>query len=139
MNSPTQISCCFKQGITGGGQALGVFSSSIWHDIIHNISRWSGYVLATAMAGVGLGTSIRAFKGLGIKPFYVGLLAAIVVGATGLILLLLLKAKIDSDILRESKGVLQVDYSIGFWLAFLLFLFAAGLNGFLFSQRRYQA
>ena len=33
-----------------------------------------------AMAGVGLGTRLKTLKGLGIKPFYVGLFASLVVG-----------------------------------------------------------
>ena len=33
-----------------------------------------------ALAGVGLNTSFRIFKGLGIKPFLVGLGAALIVG-----------------------------------------------------------
>jgi len=82
-------------GINGGGQALGVFSSGAWDNTIYYISRWSGYVLATAMAGVGLGTSFSTLKGLGIKPFYVGLLAAIVVGAAGLVLVLVLGSYVD--------------------------------------------
>ena len=40
----------------------------------------AGYVLAMAMAGVGLGTRLKTLKGLGITPFYVGLFAALVVG-----------------------------------------------------------
>jgi uncharacterized membrane protein YadS len=42
------------------------------------------------MAGVGLGTSFATVRGLGIKPFYVGLFAATIVGVTSLILVLLI-------------------------------------------------
>jgi len=77
-------------GINGGGQAFGLFSSDAWDNVVRYIRSWSGYVLATAMAGVGLGTSFKTLRGLGIKPFYVGLLAAIIVGATGLVLALIL-------------------------------------------------
>jgi uncharacterized membrane protein YadS len=42
------------------------------------------------MTGVGLGTSLATMKGLGIKPFYVGLFSATIVGVTSLILVLLL-------------------------------------------------
>ncbi len=48
------------------------------------------YILATAMAGVGLGTSLRAIRGLGPKPFRVGILAATSVGAVSIVLVLLL-------------------------------------------------
>ena len=77
-------------GIDGGGQAFAIFSSEVWSDIIHYIKQWSGYILATAMAGVGLGTSLATMKGLGIKPFYVGLFSATSVGVTSIILVLIL-------------------------------------------------
>ncbi len=73
-------------GIDGGGQAFALFGSEVWHGIIQYVKEWSGYILATAMAGVGLGTSLSTMKGLGIKPFYVGLFSATVVGITSLIL-----------------------------------------------------
>ena len=41
---------------------------------------WAGNLLVVALAGVGLSTDFRAFRGLGIKPFIVGLGAALVVG-----------------------------------------------------------
>jgi uncharacterized membrane protein YadS len=77
-------------GIDGSGEAFAVFSSGSWSDVISNVKQWSGYLLATAMAGVGLGTSLATLKGLGIKPFYVGLFSATMVGVTSLILVLIL-------------------------------------------------
>ena len=43
----------------------------------------SRYLLGTAMAGVGLGTSAQALKGVGVKPFIVGMGGAAVVGSVG--------------------------------------------------------
>mmetsp|Transcript_43402 Transcript_43402/g.112416 ORF Transcript_43402/g.112416 Transcript_43402/m.112416 type:complete len:465 (-) Transcript_43402:433-1827(-) len=43
----------------------------------------SGQLLATAMAAVGLSTSFSVFKGVGLKPFAVGMAGAAVVGLTG--------------------------------------------------------
>jgi uncharacterized integral membrane protein (TIGR00698 family) len=77
-------------GIESGGQAFAVLSNELWSNIIHYIKQWSGYILATAMAGVGLGTSLKTMKGLGIKPFYVGLVSATIVGVTSIILVLIL-------------------------------------------------
>jgi len=77
-------------GINSGGQAFALLTDVTWKAVIINIKQWSGYILATAMAGVGLGTSIATMRGLGIKPFYVGLFAATVVGVTSLILVLLI-------------------------------------------------
>lgn len=64
------------------------------------------------------------------------LIASAVSGITGLILLELFKFKLDNEVLREGKGILQLEYGIGFWLTFLLFLSAAALNGFLFFQSK---
>jgi uncharacterized membrane protein YadS len=58
--------------------------------VISGVKQWSGYLLATAMAGVGLGTSLATVKGLGLKPFYVGLFSATIVGVTSIILVLIL-------------------------------------------------
>ena len=77
-------------GIEGGGQAFALFSSGTWGNIISYTKEWSGYILATAMAGVGLGTSLSTLKGLGIKPFYVGLFSATIVGITSIIMVLIL-------------------------------------------------
>jgi len=84
-------------------------------------------ILALFSAIVGLGLSFLKGKKSSIAPA--------IIGAAGLILLLVLKIKLDSNILKEGQGMLQLKYGIGFWLTFLFFLFAAGLNAFLFSQR----
>lgn len=74
-------------GVDGGGQAFGIWDPAAWSDLTHGIRTWAEYVLATAMAGVGLGTSIRQLRGLGLKPFAVGIAAALAVGgvAVGLV------------------------------------------------------
>lgn len=67
-------------GIQHGGLALDVWSKADWSRGIILVSDAAGYALAMAMAGVGLGTRLKTLKGLGIKPFYVGLFASLVVG-----------------------------------------------------------
>lgn len=70
------------------GSAFGLFRPHAWKDFY---SFWSSfgstYGLGLAMAGVGLSTNLKIFKGLGIKPFYIGLVAAISVGAVSLLLI----------------------------------------------------
>ena len=44
------------------------------------------YFLGTALAGVGLGTSLSVFKGVGLKPFAVGLVGALLVGLVGFLM-----------------------------------------------------
>ncbi len=46
--------------------------------------------IAMAMAGVGLGTRLKSMRGLGIKAFYVGLFASLVVGIASAIAVFLL-------------------------------------------------
>jgi uncharacterized integral membrane protein (TIGR00698 family) len=67
-------------GLQQGGSAFGLWDVNSWAMITEGIKEWSGYILATAMAAVGLGTSFRSMRSLGIRPFYVGLLAAATVG-----------------------------------------------------------
>jgi uncharacterized integral membrane protein (TIGR00698 family) len=57
-----------------------------WHSLCKFINHWAGHFLALAMAGVGLGTDIKRLKQLGVKPFLVGLVAAVTVGVVSLIL-----------------------------------------------------
>ncbi|WP_175637165.1 hypothetical protein [Oceanobacillus sojae] len=38
------------------------------------------------MAGVGLSTNFKKFKGMGLKPFYIGFMAAVAVGVVSVIL-----------------------------------------------------
>jgi len=77
-------------GIQGSGLAMGLWNEQLWADITGGIKQWSGYILATAMAGVGLGTSFKSMKGLGIRPFYVGLFAATMVGVSAIAMVFLL-------------------------------------------------
>lgn len=44
------------------------------------------WLLAAAMASVGLSTNLRSFRALGLKPLWLGAIAAVLVGATGLVL-----------------------------------------------------
>lgn len=72
--------------VDSGGQAFGLFGAGPWKDLTHGIRTWAEYILAAAMAGVGLGTSIQQLKGLGIKPFLVGITAAVAVGVVSIAL-----------------------------------------------------
>lgn len=67
-------------GINGGGNAFGVWNSVAWAGIYDFVKTWAGNLLVVALAGVGLSTDFRAFRGLGTKPFLVGLCAAMAVG-----------------------------------------------------------
>lgn len=52
------------------------------HVVLAKVVTWlSTFLLTIAMAGVGLGVDLRAFKVVGMKPLYVGFVAAIVLAA----------------------------------------------------------
>eukprot|EP00467_Chlorarachnion_reptans_P008745 CAMPEP_0114520938 /NCGR_PEP_ID=MMETSP0109-20121206/19902_1 /TAXON_ID=29199 /ORGANISM="Chlorarachnion reptans, Strain CCCM449" /LENGTH=457 /DNA_ID=CAMNT_0001701975 /DNA_START=330 /DNA_END=1699 /DNA_ORIENTATION=- len=73
--------------IERGGKAFGYFEKQEWKDLANRIGNDVGgrFLLGTAMAGVGLNTSLATFRegGLGIRPFIVGSTGALVVGLTG--------------------------------------------------------
>jgi uncharacterized integral membrane protein (TIGR00698 family) len=77
-------------GIEAGGNAFGLWDGGAWKGIYSSIKTWAGNLLVVALAGVGLGTDFRTFKGLGIKPFLVGLGAALLVGVVSFIAISLL-------------------------------------------------
>ncbi len=69
------------------GAAFGFIGTDTWEGIYTFWSSFgSKYLLGMAMAGVGLSTDFKMFKGLGMKPFYIGLIAAISVGLVSLTL-----------------------------------------------------
>jgi uncharacterized integral membrane protein (TIGR00698 family) len=77
-------------GFQHGGLAIGIWTKTDWLRGIALVSDSAGYALAMAMAGVGLGTRLDTLKGLGIKPFYVGLFASLVVGIASVLAVFLL-------------------------------------------------
>jgi uncharacterized membrane protein YadS len=71
-------------GIESSGIAYGIWGAEAWGDLVHAIRTTAEYCLAMAMAAVGLGTSVAQLKGLGFKPFVVGIAAAVAVGAVSI-------------------------------------------------------
>ena len=51
-----------------------------WNLIIHYIKQLAEFLLIIAMAAIGYNTNLKYFKKLGIKPFYLGFIAASMVG-----------------------------------------------------------
>ena len=72
------------------GLAMGIWGEGTWNWLTDTTRSLSIYILAAVMAGVGLSTYFKALKGLGVKPFVVGLASAIMVGLTSIALVLLL-------------------------------------------------
>jgi uncharacterized membrane protein YadS len=63
-----------------GGLALGLWLPETWTQITATTTNWAKNLLGVAMAGVGLSTSYKVLKGLGIRPFLLGLAASVLVG-----------------------------------------------------------
>lgn len=70
------------------GAAYGFWDAASWSAFTAQIGDfWAGrLLLGTAMAAVGLNTSFSVFKGVGARPFAVGLAGALVVGAVGMVM-----------------------------------------------------
>lgn len=72
--------------LTSNGAAFGVWSAAQWASTTKSLGDYwaSQILLGTAMAAVGLNTNFAVFKGVGLKPFVVGMAGALVVGAVGM-------------------------------------------------------
>jgi uncharacterized integral membrane protein (TIGR00698 family) len=72
--------------LTTDGAAFGIWSAAQWASITKSLGDYwaSQILLGTAMAAVGLNTNFAVFKGVGLKPFAVGMAGAFVVGAVGM-------------------------------------------------------
>ena len=57
-------------------------------------------------------------------------------GALGSLSLFLMKSRMDDQILKQGRGMLQVNYETGFSFALVLLIAGAAWNAFLFSQRK---
>ncbi len=72
--------------LTSNGAAFGMWDAARWGAITKSLGDYwaSQILLGTAMAAVGLNTNFAVFKGVGLKPFAVGMAGALVVGTVGL-------------------------------------------------------
>jgi uncharacterized integral membrane protein (TIGR00698 family) len=71
-----------------GGAAFGIWSAASWASITKQLGDfWASQILlGTAMAAVGLNTNFAVFKGVGLKPFAVGMAGALAVGSVGMLM-----------------------------------------------------
>ena len=101
--------------LTSNGAAFGVWSAAQWASITKELGDfWASQVLlGTAMAAVGLNTNFAVFKGVGLKPFAVGMAGALVVGAVGMGMAVHLRAvrsPLDQRVLRARALRRMRDY-----------------------------
>ena len=87
-------------------------------------------VLALCTAAAGLTTTLL------LKNRQQRYLIPAISGGIGVLLLLFLKSGADDSVLKQGSGMIKVNYGLGFWLALILFLGAAGLNGYQLMEER---
>jgi uncharacterized integral membrane protein (TIGR00698 family) len=63
-----------------GERPFGVLEPEQWKSIVGFVKQVATYCLAIAMAAVGLGTSIKGLRAIGLRPLAVGLFSALLVG-----------------------------------------------------------
>jgi uncharacterized membrane protein YadS len=84
------MACLRSIGDINTARAFGMLDRGSWHGMIDGAAWIAPWLLATAMGAVGLGTGLAKLRGLGWKPFSVGLAAALMVGGVSLSLVKLL-------------------------------------------------
>jgi hypothetical protein len=87
-------------------------------------------VLAFCTAAAGLTTTLL------LKNRQQKYLIPAISGGLGTLLLLFLKSNTDDSVLKQGSGMIKINYGLGFWLALILFLGAAGLNGYQLMEDR---
>ncbi len=73
-----------------GEPALGFLQPEQWHNFVTYTKKTAEIFLAVAMASVGLGTSIKGLRSIGMKPLAVGLFSALLVGGVSVSLISIL-------------------------------------------------
>lgn len=73
-----------------GDRPFGVLDAGTWQSLVGYTNQAAEVCLAIAMASVGLGTSIKGLKNIGLKPLGIGVFAAVLVGAVSITLITLL-------------------------------------------------
>jgi len=73
-----------------GELAFGFVQAETWDVFVGKTKKLAEICLAIAMAAVGLGTSIKGLKSIGLKPLGIGLFSAVLVGAVSISLITLL-------------------------------------------------
>ena len=73
-----------------GEQPFGFLDPEMWKSIVGHTKELAELCLGIAMAAVGLGTSIKGLKDIGLKPLVAGLIAAVLVGGVSVTMISLL-------------------------------------------------
>ena len=91
-----------------------------------------GKIDARPLAVVTLGlTLLGGLAGL-IRHTFVSAISAVCAGV-GTVTLLMLKSKIDANVLSEGGGLFRIHYSYGFWVILACLALSIALNAWIFS------
>jgi len=105
----------------------------------HKVATVNGFQLATGTTIEGQKVKGEALAVFTLLSAIVGLalcfikdkgrtLGVIVSSGVGIATILLLKLKLDGDILREGRGIIQLSYGAGYYLILISFLSTIGIN-----------
>jgi len=105
----------------------------------HKVATVNGFQLVTGTTIEGQKVKGEALAVLTLLSAIVGLalciikdkrrtLGVIVSSGVGIATILLLKLKLDGDILREGRGIIQLSYGAGYYLILVSFLSTIGIN-----------
>ena len=64
-------------------RTVGVFPA----EVVELLKTTSSFLIVMCIAGVGLNTSFGAMKKVGLKPFYMGLIASVIMGGVSFALI----------------------------------------------------
>lgn len=73
-----------------GDKAFGFLEPATWNSVVDVTKQAAEICLAVAMAAVGLGTSIKGLRSIGLKPLAIGLFSALLVGGVSITLIKIL-------------------------------------------------
>lgn len=124
------VSCGGERAATFSGIQL-VTGTTIKNPIENRTDKVKGEplaIFALLVVIVGFGVSFLKDKSGAIGPA--------IAGGVGAIILLMLKYKLDNEILKEGGGMLHLDYGVGFYSTLVLFLFAIGINVYFINPRK---
>ena len=76
--------------LQSSGYSFGLLGSNDWVNIINTVKLVAEISLAIAMASLGLSTNLKSISSLGIKPFYLGFVAATSVGIVSFLVIKLI-------------------------------------------------
>ena len=89
--------------------------------------RPEGYAIAAfLLAAAGLAVSLSKNKK---ASFYSAL-----VSCAGLVSLLMLKTKLDQDVINNGQGLIRLEYNFGYWIAFFGYMVSIVANGYIYRQ-----